>query len=37
MLDVVLPDMDGLEVLRRVRADSPLVPVVFLTAEGRRR
>jgi two-component system, OmpR family, response regulator len=24
--------MDGLEVLRRLRADSPLVPVIFLTA-----
>jgi two-component system OmpR family response regulator len=33
VLDVMLPDMDGLEVLRRVRADAPLVPVVFLTAK----
>ena len=29
----MLPDMDGLEVLRRLRAESPLVPVVFLTAK----
>jgi two-component system, OmpR family, response regulator len=33
VLDVMLPDMDGLEVLRRLRADAPLVPVVFLTAK----
>jgi two-component system OmpR family response regulator len=32
VLDVMLPDVDGLEVLRRVRADSPDVPVLFLTA-----
>lgn len=32
VLDVMLPDMDGLEVLRRIRTASPEVPVVFLTA-----
>ena len=32
VLDVMLPDFDGLEVLRRVRTRSPHVPVLFLTA-----
>ncbi|MEU8891164.1 response regulator transcription factor [Streptomyces sp. NPDC048442] len=32
VLDVMLPDMDGLSVLRRVREDLPEVPVLFLTA-----
>lgn len=32
VLDMMLPDFDGLEVLRRMRATDPEVPVVFLTA-----
>jgi len=32
VLDIMLPDLDGLTVLRRLRADSPAVPVLFLTA-----
>jgi two-component system OmpR family response regulator len=33
VLDVMLPDMDGLEVLRRLRAESAELPVLFLTAK----
>jgi two-component system OmpR family response regulator len=32
VLDMMLPDFDGLEVMRRVRAEDPDVPVIFLTA-----
>jgi two-component system OmpR family response regulator len=32
-LDMMLPDFDGLEVLRRMRAHSPNIPVLFLTAK----
>ena len=32
ILDMMLPDFDGLEVLRRVRTDAPDLPVLFLTA-----
>ncbi len=32
LLDVMLPDIDGLEVLRRLRGSDPDVPVLFLTA-----
>ena len=34
VLDVMLPDIDGLEVTRRLRADGIQVPVLFLTARG---
>ncbi|WP_255623546.1 response regulator transcription factor [Cellulomonas chengniuliangii] len=33
LLDIMLPDMSGLDVLRRVRAVNPLTPVLFLTAK----
>jgi two-component system, OmpR family, response regulator len=32
VLDVMLPDLDGFEVCRRLRADGVRVPVLFLTA-----
>ncbi|QQS02662.1 MAG: response regulator transcription factor [Austwickia sp.] len=32
VLDMMLPDFDGMEVLRRMRAEDPGVPVLFLTA-----
>ncbi|GAA3703714.1 response regulator transcription factor [Microlunatus aurantiacus] len=33
VLDMMLPDFDGLEVMRRVRSEDPGVPVIFLTAK----
>ncbi|MFJ2017737.1 MULTISPECIES: response regulator transcription factor [Streptomyces] len=37
LLDVMLPDSDGFEVLRRIRADQLPVAVVFLTARDTRK
>lgn len=34
VLDVMLPDLDGFEVCRRIRAERVATPVVFLTARG---
>ena len=34
LLDVMLPDLDGFEVIRRMAGDQPRVPVIFLTARG---
>jgi two-component system, OmpR family, response regulator len=34
LLDVMMPDGDGFEVVRRMRAGGPHVPVIFLTARG---
>ena len=33
VLDVMLPDFSGLEVLRRMRSEAPNLPVLFLTAK----
>ncbi len=33
VLDMMLPDFDGLEVMRRIRTELPDVPVLFLTAK----
>ncbi|HKA69722.1 MAG TPA: response regulator transcription factor [Actinomycetes bacterium] len=33
VLDIMLPDIDGLEVLRRLRGEAPQIPVLFLTAK----
>src|SRR5690606_1019601 len=32
LLDVMLPDLDGFEVCRRLRSDGSAAPVIFLTA-----
>jgi two-component system OmpR family response regulator len=32
LLDVMLPDLDGFEIVRRLRSDGEKVPVLFLTA-----
>ncbi|MET0976932.1 MAG: response regulator, partial [Leifsonia sp.] len=33
VLDIMLPDIDGLQVLSRIREDRPDAPVLFLTAK----
>jgi DNA-binding response OmpR family regulator len=34
LLDVMLPEMDGFEVLQAIRSESPSAPVILLTAKG---
>lgn len=37
VLDMMLPDFDGLEVMRRIRTEQPDVPVIFPHRQGRPR
>lgn len=37
ILDLNMPGMDGIEVLRRIKRDSPQVQVIILTAHGSRK
>ena len=34
ILDVMLPNIDGFEIAREIRAHSPLIPIIFLTAKN---
>ena len=34
ILDIMMPEMDGMDVLRRIKDDYPHVPVVMLSAQG---
>ncbi|WP_428268461.1 sigma-54-dependent transcriptional regulator [Haliangium sp.] len=34
LLDVVMPEMDGIEVLRRIRADAPDMPVIMMSGNA---
>ncbi len=34
LLDIAMPEMDGIETFKRMKESSPDVPVIFLTASG---
>src|SRR3954462_2717003 len=34
LLDVMLPEMNGIEVLRRMRKENSLIPIILLTARN---
>lgn len=33
-LDIMMPELDGFEVCRRIRTENPRVPVIFISAKG---
>ena len=35
--DMYMPEMDGLELVKQLRSDYPLIPVILITAEGTER
>ena len=37
ILDVLMPDMSGLEVQRRLARTRPRLPIIFITAHGKER
>jgi len=34
ILDMKIPEMDGLEILKRIKRDDPKIPVIIMTAYG---
>ncbi len=34
VLDVMLPDLDGFDICKKIRSEDPDIPIIFLTAKG---